>query len=74
MSKFLKNYIVAPGRDVKLSKINPADRQCFKKGKKSALAQIEKYRSEIESMQELLYAGHKHKVLIVLGKSISRSK
>lgn len=66
MSKFSKSCIVVPGTDVKLSKINPADRQCFKKGKKSALVQIEKYRAEIESMQELLYAGHRHRVLIVL--------
>lgn len=62
----MKQYLVKPDTKVKLSKIDPADTGDFKGGKEAALAEFEKLNEKLEALQELLFAEHKHKVLIVL--------
>jgi PPK2 family polyphosphate:nucleotide phosphotransferase len=59
-------YRVKPGSQVDLSQWDPNDKSAFpgkkKKGRKALLA----INKRMEELQELLYAEHKHKVLIVL--------
>lgn len=62
----MKQYKVKPGGKVKLSEWDPNDTGDFKGGKKEGLAEVEKLNSKLESLQELLFAEHKHKVLVVL--------
>lgn len=62
----MKQYMVKPGAKVNLSKIDPGDTEDFKGGKEAALAEFEKLNKKLESLQELLFAERKHKVLIVL--------
>jgi PPK2 family polyphosphate:nucleotide phosphotransferase len=62
----MKQYLVRPKYKVKLSEWDPNDTGKFKGGKKQGLAQLEKLNDKLESLQELLFAEHKHKVLIVL--------
>jgi PPK2 family polyphosphate:nucleotide phosphotransferase len=62
----MKNFLVKPETKVKLSKWDPGDTGDFKDGKKEGLAELEKLNRKLEILQELLYAEHKHKVLVVL--------
>lgn len=62
----MKRYLVKPGERVKLSEWDPNDKGEFEGGKKEGLAEIAKLNAKLEALQELLYAEHKHKVLIVL--------
>ncbi len=62
----MKQYLVKPETKVKLSKWDPNDTGDFKGGKKEGLAELEKLNGKLEELQEILFAEHKHKVLIVL--------
>lgn len=62
----MKQFIVKPKTKVKLSEWDPNDTGDFKGGKKEGLAQVEKLNGRLETLQELLFAEHRHKVLIVL--------
>ncbi len=62
----MKQYLVKPESKVTLSEWDPNDTGKFKGGKKKGLAQLEKLNDKLEALQELLFAEHKHKVLIVL--------
>jgi PPK2 family polyphosphate:nucleotide phosphotransferase len=62
----MKQYLVKPDTKVNLAKVDPDDTGDFKGGKEKGLVEIEKLNSKLESLQELLFAEHKHKVLIVL--------
>jgi PPK2 family polyphosphate:nucleotide phosphotransferase len=62
----VNDYRIKPGQKINLSKIDPNDTRLFKKGKPAAKAAVAELNAELESLQELLYAEHKHKVLIVL--------
>lgn len=62
----MKRYLVKPGERVKLPEWDPNDKGEFEGGKKEGLAEIAKLNAKLEALQELLYAEHKHKVLIVL--------
>ncbi|MBI5950695.1 MAG: polyphosphate kinase 2 family protein [Chloroflexi bacterium] len=62
----MKQYLVKPDTKVNLAKVDPDDTGDFKGGKEKGLTEIEKLNSKLESLQELLFAEHKHKVLIVL--------
>ena len=61
----MKQYMVKPKSTVKLSKWDPNDTGDFEGGKKEGQAETRKLNSMLESLQELLYAEHKHKVLVV---------
>jgi PPK2 family polyphosphate:nucleotide phosphotransferase len=62
----MKQYLVKPGSKVDLSMWDPNDEGNFKGNKKKALAQVAKLDRKLGALQEILYAEHKHKVLIVL--------
>lgn len=62
----MKSYLVKPGAKVKLSEWDPSEKGDFKGGKKEGLAEVAKLNAKLEALQELLYAEHKHKVLVVL--------
>jgi PPK2 family polyphosphate:nucleotide phosphotransferase len=62
----MKRYLVRPGTAIDLSAWNPDDKGDFKGGKEAGLAEVERLNSQLEELQEVLYAEHKHKVLVVL--------
>lgn len=62
----MKQYLVEPGTKVKLSNWNPNDTGDFRGNKQDGLAEVVRLNRKLEELQELLYAEHKHQVLIVL--------
>lgn len=62
----MKRYLVKPGTKVKLSEWDPNSTSEFEGNKEQGLAEIEKLNQRLEDLQELLYAEHTHKLLIVL--------
>ena len=62
----MERYRVKPGTRVKLAEWDPDDHSGFKGGKKKAEQELLKLDARLDALQELLYAEHKHKVLIVL--------
>lgn len=62
----LKEYLVEPGTDVHLSQWDPNDKGDSKDGKQEALQEIAELNKKLEDLQTLLYAEHKHKILVVL--------
>ena len=62
----MKQYKVKPEIKVKLSKWDPNDTGDVKGGKEAGLVQLEALNKKLESLQELLFAEHKHKLLVVL--------
>lgn len=61
-----QKYLVKPDTKVKLSKWDPNDTGDFKGGKEEGLAKLEKLNGKLETLQELMFAEHKQKVLVVL--------
>jgi len=61
-----QQYVVEPGKKVKLSEWDPDSTPAWKGNKESGEKQIAKINDELEALQEQLYAEGKHKVLIVL--------
>ncbi len=61
-----KAYRVKPGRKIELSDYDPEDRSQFSDGKKEAKAKLAELTQRLDELQEVLYAEHKHKVLVVL--------
>jgi PPK2 family polyphosphate:nucleotide phosphotransferase len=62
----MKRYCVQPGKKVSLAKFDPNDSKAFKGDKEKGLKTLAKLNQELQSLQELLYAQQKHKILIVL--------
>jgi len=62
----MKKYRVKPGQKVNLSEWDPDDKSGWPEGKKEAKEAFIEINKELESLQELLYAENKHKILIVL--------
>jgi len=62
----MNRYLVRPGQKVDLSKWDPNDTSNFKGGKQEGLEEVVKLNAQLEELQEVLYAEHSHKVLIVL--------
>jgi PPK2 family polyphosphate:nucleotide phosphotransferase len=61
-----KRYIVPPSQSIDLSDWAPDSTPAWKFDKEAALQRLQKLNAELESLQELLFAEGKHKVLIVL--------
>jgi PPK2 family polyphosphate:nucleotide phosphotransferase len=59
-------YRVRPKSRVSLGKRDPADRAAFDGDKDDGLARLEALNAKLADLQELLYAGHRHRILIVL--------
>lgn len=62
----MKKYLVKPGEKIDLADWDPRDTGAFSGGKEQAQEQLAKLRTRLDRLQEMLYAEHKHKVLVVL--------
>jgi len=62
----MKRYLVKSGGKINLSKIDPNDSFYFDGDKEEGKEELLKLNDRLEELQELLYAEHKHKILIVL--------
>lgn len=62
----MDHYRVKPGSSIDLSASDPADTSAFLKDKDEGKKRLLELNRSLEELQELLYAEHKHKVLIVL--------
>ena len=62
----MDKYRVKPGMKVNLPEWDAEDSSEFKGGKTEGLAKNEKLNVRLEELQNLLYAEHKHKLLVVL--------
>ena len=62
----MKRYLVEQGRKINLLEWDPNDKGDFTGGKKDGRAEIARLNDKLEALQELLYAEHKHKLLVVL--------
>jgi PPK2 family polyphosphate:nucleotide phosphotransferase len=62
----MKSFQLKPVQKVSLKDFDPADTSDFEGGKKAAKSATQSLLKELDRLQELLYAEHKHKVLVVL--------
>ncbi len=62
----MKNYRIKPGSKVNLNEWDPNDKSAFQENKEEGKEILLKLNQRIDELQELLYAEHKHKVLLVL--------
>jgi len=62
----MERYRVKPGETIHLDKINPAETSEYPGDKDEALKDTRKLIERLEALQELLYAEHRHRLLIVL--------
>ncbi len=62
----VKRYLVKPGEKIQLSGWDPNDTSEFKGDKEQGRLAMEQLNKRLEELQEVLFAEHKHKVLIVL--------
>lgn len=61
-----KRYRVEPNSEIHLADWDPSDTAGFDGGKEDGRRYLTRLNQQLESLQELLYAENKHKVLIVL--------
>ena len=62
----MERYRVRPGTRITLSVWDPSDQSFFPGEKEEGQERLRELNEELEELQELLYAEHKQKVLIVL--------
>lgn len=62
----IKRYIVESGSKVRLGKVDPGDTSGFKGNKTDGEKAIDSITRKLDPLQELLYAEHKHRLLVVL--------
>ncbi len=62
----MKTYRVSPGKKVSLRDHDASDTSLVEGGKRDGEARLAKLGARLEELQDLLYAGHQHKLLIVL--------
>ncbi len=62
----VKRYRVKPGEKLDLGKFDTGDASLFTGGKSKSLATFDELRDELQSLQKVLYAQNKHRVLVVL--------
>ena len=62
----MKYYRVEPNAKLRLSKMDPEDSTAFKGSKEKGLKRLEELTKKLETLQEVLYGEHKHKILVVL--------
>jgi len=62
----MSKYRVKPGQKVNLNEWDPDDKSGWPEGKKEVKEEFVEINKELETLQELLYAENKHKILIVL--------
>ena len=62
----MEQFRLKPGSIINLSDQNPESMNGFSIGKKEGKKKLDELNRKLEELQELLYAEHKHKVLIIL--------
>jgi len=62
----MKRYLVKPGDEANLSNRNPIDTSYHKGDKREGKTELAELNARLEELQEMLYAEHKHKILVVL--------
>ena len=62
----MERYRVMPGADIDLARFDPQDKSAFPISKTEGKEKLKALNQELETLQELLYAEGKHKVLVVL--------
>ena len=62
----MDQYRVQPGTKVDLSEWDPRETNAYTAGKKEAEEELSRLTEQLESLQELLYAENRHKILVVL--------
>lgn len=62
----MDRYRVKQGQEVRLTNLNPDDQSAFDGNKEAAEIRLVELNKELEVLQELLFAEHKRKLLIVL--------
>jgi PPK2 family polyphosphate:nucleotide phosphotransferase len=62
----MKKYLVEPGKEVKLHDWDPNDTGNFLENKEKAKAETRELNRKLHDLQEVLYAEHKHKILVIL--------
>ena len=69
-SEPMDKYRVKPNQKIKLAKVDPDDTSEFKsvkgsKDKEAVVKELQKLNKKLEQLQEVLFAEHKHKLLVV---------
>ena len=62
----MNKYRIKPGQKVDLNDFDPEDTSMSSDGKADAKKAVAKLNNELGQLQELMYAEHKHKLLVVL--------
>ncbi len=62
----MKSYRLEPGSKLQIKDLDSSSTGDYEGGKKGGLEELKGLLQELDSLQELLYAEHKHKVLVVL--------
>ncbi|MCL4394652.1 MAG: polyphosphate kinase 2 family protein [Chloroflexi bacterium] len=62
----MERYRVKPGAPVDLDAFDPNDNSAFEGSKKSGEKRLNQLCADLDTLQELLYAEHRHRLLIVL--------
>jgi PPK2 family polyphosphate:nucleotide phosphotransferase len=62
----MQNHIVKPGKKVHLAEVDPNGTGDWKGGKDAAEKKIVDLCARLDQLQEVLYAEHKHKILVVI--------
>jgi PPK2 family polyphosphate:nucleotide phosphotransferase len=62
----MKSFRLEPGSKINMKDLDPSGTGDFDAGKKDGMNELKGLLKELDSLQELLYAQHQHKVLIVL--------
>ena len=62
----MDKYRVEPGKKINLKDFNPDDNSQFSGGKKDGISKLAELTKKLDGLQELLYAEHQNKILVVL--------
>jgi PPK2 family polyphosphate:nucleotide phosphotransferase len=62
----VKEYLVTPGERINVSEWDANDTGNFLENKQQARAETKKFNDRLQDLQEVLYAEHKHKILVLL--------
>ncbi len=66
MNSYSQRYLVKPGEPLDLAAHDPDDHTFFEGGKKQGKRALLELNSQLETLQEMLYAQGKHRILVVL--------
>jgi PPK2 family polyphosphate:nucleotide phosphotransferase len=62
----MESYRVTSSKKIRLDQMDPNDTSEFKGAKKDGLAKLADLSKKLDRLQEILYAQHKHRVLVVI--------